>query len=112
MKKTIKKEAHYCDVCNKEEDYISECLGCGKEFCFDCKDKHGYEYSYKVYFRGWGDGYYCNECIKGLTKSKESARFNAYLRIQELKEESESIYDEFKKKQEKAEKEIEKFLDK
>ena len=37
MKKTIAgRERNFCDICNREQNYLNKCLVCGNEYCIMC----------------------------------------------------------------------------
>ena len=109
MKKTIKKETHFCDKCGKEESYITACMNCGTEMCYECWEKHGKKYNHAIYFQGSGDGSYCNPCDVKLTSAGTDKRNNAYRAIKSLKDELEAWHTDFKKRQEIAEKAVKAF---
>ena len=109
MKKTIQKETHVCDKCGKEESYITACMNCGTEMCYECWEKHGKKYNHAIYFQGSGDGSYCNLCDVKLTAAGTDKRHNAYRAIKSLKDELEAWHNDFKKRQEIAEKAVKAF---
>lgn len=104
MKKTIQKEVHLCDKCGAEESYMNACRTCDTEMCYECWQKHGKEYAHGVHVRGSGDGYYCNPCDAKLTKSGADKRHAAYRVIESLRSELKSWFDDFQRRQTKAEK--------
>lgn len=105
MKKTIEKEVEFCDAC-EAEGYTTACLCCGKEFCYDCRKTNGVEYSHSVHCQGSGDGFYCTECDSKLKKSGADKLHRAYLKIQDLRAEEKRFWEEFKKKADLAEAEV------
>jgi hypothetical protein len=104
MRKKIEREVTFCDKCGKEQDYGNTCDSCGVEMCYDCQEKHGVKYSHGVYFFGSGDGFYCKPCDNRLVKTKASPRHNALIEIKSLRKEQEVWSEDFRKRQEKAEK--------
>ncbi len=103
MKKIIKKEITFCDKCDKEYPYLNKCLNCNVEMCYDCVQKHGESYDHAVYFRGSGDGFYCKPCNQELKSIGKDKRYNAYLTIRLLQDELETWGNDFKKRQDNAE---------
>ena len=83
MKKTILKEVTFCDCCG-EETYVTQCLRCGTEHCYECRKKVGKDYTHSVHCSGSGDGYYCNICDHLLRKTKEDEIHSAYVEIDNL----------------------------
>ena len=106
MKKEIKIERIFCDVCEKDAGY-NTCLGCGKEFCYDCKKTDAIEYKHSVFFQGSGDGLYCPKCDKKMRENGDKLHA-AYRQIKKLKNEYIGFYDDFNKRNEKAEAELKK----
>ena len=85
MKKTREKEVLICDGCLKEQAYLTRCLHCNTEHCYDCKQTRGVGYNHGVHFSGSGDGYYCNGCDDKLLKDGANHRYNAYRKIRHLR---------------------------
>lgn len=102
MKKTINKEVILCDSCDKEA-YVDTCLRCGAQHCYDCRKIKGVRYIHSVYFSGSNDGYYCNECDSILYSIGDNKLHSAYVKIKNLRKESELFYDDFKKRTDEAE---------
>ena len=86
MKKSILKEVTFCDCCDKE-GYVVQCIRCGIEHCWKCRESQGKNYTYSVWCSGSGDGYYCNECDEVLMKTEKSELHSAYVNINNLKKE-------------------------
>ena len=105
MKKRIDKEVTFCDGC-KKETYITACLTCGVEYCWECRRVLGVEYKHSCYASGSGDGYYCNGCHYVLLKQAGNKLFNAYRLIANLRRENELFYDDWKKRSDKAESDL------
>ena len=110
MKKNFYIEKIICDSCGAVENYSNPCLYCGIDHCYECKGTHGKEYTHGVNFSGYGDGYYCDECDKKLSESKEDSLHQAYRKIAALKKEANSFYRGFKIREEKAERELKNLL--
>jgi hypothetical protein len=108
MQKKIKKVVSFCDECGKEDMYLTKCLFCGVEHCYDCTKTKGKKYAHGVHVGGTLDGYYCNECDSKLTASCKNNLHNAYITISDLRDEEHRFYEDFKKRQDSAEKKIEK----
>lgn len=107
MKKKILMEVHECESCHKTETYVTECLSCGKEFCWECAEKSGTKYRHGVWGSGSCDGYYCRECDIKLIESGKDKKHNAYRLIQRLRAETEAWNRDFKVRADAAEKELE-----
>lgn len=107
MKKEITKEVTICDSCKKESSYGYHCVGCKLDFCYGCNEKMGKNFSHAVYASGSGDGYFCNTCIAQPSKEVK-ALFEAYIRIQALREEAKIRYESFKRRVTEAEEEVKK----
>jgi len=103
MKKIIKKEISCCDACGKEDVYVTACLYCGTEHCFECRQNSGKVYRHSVFFGGSDDGYYCNKCDNRLTKSNADGKHVAYQSIVSLQREHEAWNQNFKRRCDSAE---------
>lgn len=103
MKKIVQREVHACDVCGAEHDWPQVCMKCGKELCYNCRDKEGVTYECAVFHSGSGDGFYCKPCDKELTKSRSDKKHNAYRCIQSLRDEQEGWSTDFRKRTKVAE---------
>ncbi len=114
MKKEMIKTVTFCDACGKEYDYAHQCMKCGREFCYDCKDKYGIEYPHAVRFGGSGDGFYCLACDEELRKipdrSKNTQIHQAYLKISSLRLEWKRLCEEFGCREKMVEAELQKLL--
>ncbi len=90
MKKMIEKEMTFCDECEKG-DYVYKCMGCGIEYCYDCRKLLLKEYQHEVYFTGSGDGYFCKDCdINPPAKVKKI--HSLYKAVEMLKNEVSGYY--------------------
>lgn len=113
MKKVIDKEVHFCDKCGKEMEYPSNCMGCNKEYCYDCSKTEFVRYSHAIFFQGSGDGKFCIECnatppdrlvklmvlyrkIKALTAEYNEWWKDFELRHKAVEKELEEEYENFK----------------
>ena len=105
MKKTVMKEVTCCDCCGKEE-YLTACINCGVEHCYDCEKTEGKKYVHAVHFSGSGDGYYCKKCDDELTSSDSNPRHIAYRKIESLRNEANAWSVDFKARANKAESEV------
>lgn len=110
MKKRIEMDATFCDACDKQE-YVTACMKCGTEHCYDCRKVKGVEYGHAVYFRGSGDGYYCTPCDQRLSESKDNPRHLAYQAIRALRDESAAWSEDFKLRSDIAEAEVKKYAE-
>jgi hypothetical protein len=111
MKKSVQKEEISCDICGAPNCY-NKCLGCGKDICWECKDKgRAVEYKHAVNFSGSGDGTYCHECDKRLAESGD-ALHAAYRAIATIRQESKSIYESLSKRGDAAEANLKSLLPK
>lgn len=108
MKKTITQEVNVCDKCGAASWHT--CLRCGTEMCYECAKTQGIEYSFAIYFRGSGDGFYCKPCDNALTASGEDKRHNAYATIRSLRLELESWETGFKRRKDAAEAALQQLL--
>ncbi len=111
MKKLINKEVIFCDRCNKEVEYSAECVSCGSEFCYDCSKKIGKTFSAGVFYSGSGDSYFCHTCIQNIPPEMTSL-FAAYIRIQALRQEQKTMWEDFDKRRNNAEEELQQLLKK
>lgn len=80
-----------------------KCLGCGKDFCYDCQEKKGVRYNPGVFTSGSGDGFYCHACDKS---NATSALHQAFVSILELRNESDRWNEDFQKRKLAAEKHL------
>lgn len=67
-------ETHVRDECGATDSYMPSCLGCGREFCYECRKIKTIDYQHGVFVCGSGDGIYCKPCDlkmseQGATKS-------------------------------------------
>ena len=92
MKKMIQIEATFCDYCGKQ-DYVEKCLGCGIEYCLECKKILGVQYP--DFFNSFSTGgFFCNICDTKFLKDGNNALHTAYKRIKDLQNESKLFYDD------------------
>lgn len=105
MKKTVTKEVTCCDCCEKEE-YLTTCMNCGIEHCYDCEKTEGKKYVHAVNFSGSGDGYYCKKCDTDLISNRISPRHIAYRKIESLRNESKAWNENFRLRANEAEQEV------
>lgn len=103
MKKKVTKTVVICDSCHKE-DYTQKCLGCGKDFCYDCQTKKGVTYSAGVFTSGSGDGFYCHACDKS---NETFAVHQAFAAIRDLRVELDRWNQDFNKRKIAAEAHLE-----
>jgi hypothetical protein len=101
-KKTVTIDADVCDSCGAQT-YVTPCLKCGVEHCWECKDKLGRNYSHGIHVSGSGDGYYCNPCDTELSRSGADPLHNAYVEIRQVRADGEAFYQRFKVLGEQAE---------
>lgn len=106
MKKEKVKFVHFCDGCDKEEGFMYSCDVCGDEYCYECVQKGLLiTYQHGINFSGSGDGHFCTKC-----EANPPARFipllAAYRTIGRLRDESRAYYEDFKKRQDEAEKSV------
>jgi len=102
MKKTVLKEVDCCDVCGKD-DYVTACMSCGVDHCYDCSKTEGKKYPHAVNFSGSGDGYYCNTCDHEMAISGGNPLHAAYQKIESLRDETKAWFVDFKKRADSAE---------
>lgn len=112
IRKTV--DVEVCDFCLKGQSWY-KCLACGKDFCFDCLEKHGIRYQYAINFSGSMDGYYCKECNLLLTSRintplQDDLHYQ-YKMIETLLKEQKRFYKDFSKRSELHEKKLEKLWD-
>ena len=104
MKKKVEKTIDVCDNCGADDMVFYHCLGCGKDFCYNCNDKRnvGKKYIHSVNFSGPDDGYFCVACLS-LPTPKVSKILKAYLKIESLRNEQKAWYEDFSKREKEAE---------
>lgn len=102
LKKTEQIENVYCDFCEKNPAPYSECMGCGKAICYECRKTNAQEYNHGVNVGGSGDGVYCNECDMRLRKTGDKLHA-AYLAIRSLQNEQRGFYENFQMRSKTAE---------
>jgi len=107
MKRQVMVEKAFCDVCGKEASGYQECIVCGKEFCYDCREIAAIKYNHGVCFSGSGDALYCHECDKKALENGDKLH-SAYRRIAALWNESAGYWADFEKRTKKAEEELKK----
>ena len=79
-----------CDICNTAEAYEwSQCLGCGRDLCYDCR----VTYQHAVSFSGSNDGYYCQACDLKFQAGGGDHLWAAYRRIQHIRAERKAFYE-------------------
>ena len=99
-------EGYACDSCGTFDTYMTGCTGgCGKHFCYDCKDKFTH-YNHGVHFCGSGDADFCDECHEKL---QGSDIMEAYQGIERLRKESEEWSNQWRKRVDAAESQIKAF---
>jgi hypothetical protein len=86
-----------CDVC-KTEDADYKCLGCGKDFCFRCKDLAAVTYGRYVGLGSRDDGVYCNKCDLEKLEAGTDKVYFAYRAVQALREEAEALTDSLRER--------------
>jgi len=101
-KVTATVEAHVCDGCGAQT-YVTPCLHCDVEHCWECRKKLGREYAHAVYFAGSGDGYYCKSCDGELSRNGSDPLHNAYVEIQQVRDDRIAADRRFKELGDKAE---------
>jgi len=110
MKKDEVVSKKYCDFCGEES--WEQCLGCGKDICWECQrdGTKAKEYHHGVYVSGTSDGAYCLKCDAEM-KAKGDPVHAAYLSIEALREEAKEWDKDFTRRREAAEKLLEALLD-
>ena len=103
MKKTLPVELNYCDNCGNQHDYLTACMSCGIEHCYECRKTAGKEYPHAVHCGGSNDGYYCRPCDRKLSISGTDKRFAAYREIEALRAECSEWGAAFERKRKVAE---------
>ena len=84
MKKEVKKIVSVCDDCGRDL-FVLACLGCGREYCLNCRSNMGHAYDPAVH-SGSGAGYFCNICDNNPPE-KVKKLHQSYRRIQSLQKE-------------------------
>lgn len=110
MKKQILETKTLCDVCGKET-YGGHCLLCGVDHCYGCSKKLGKTYHHAVSFNGSYDGYYCITCDSELRTTRSNPLHNAYIQIENLREEQRIYRKDFEKRSKKAESYLKRLLE-
>lgn len=106
MKKSVTREATFCDHCGKEQSWADECMNCGKVCCHDCEKKGlMVEFRHSLTFSGSGDGHFCPGCA---INPKPALRplVAAYQRLDLLGKQSESFWKQLREEQAGAEAEV------
>ncbi len=85
MKKILSKEVHICDACG-QEGYCYVCVGCGVEYCYDCKKTLMADYHHGVCGISDIDGYFCLKC-NSTPPPKVKDLLHAYFVIKNLEQE-------------------------
>lgn len=85
---------------------MQSCTECGQHFCDDCGKTHIRTYHHSVWCQGSGDGYYCNACDE-WPRNQGNAKHSAYCKIAALYFEYKSWINDFKRRAEVAEEELE-----
>jgi len=101
MRKEVKKTMDVCDFCGTDNSVFYKCLQCGKDACWECRDKT-VQYPQGVYISGGQDGIYCLECDSTLMKSGDKLH-RAYNIIEALRNESKIWGEDFHARSKKAE---------
>ena len=70
MKKKTMTTVTYCDNCGKK-DALWSCIRCGKDFCYECKDKVAIAYADDVFFNNSGSDIFCKECDVEIANNPE-----------------------------------------
>ena len=111
MKKQMLRDVTFCDNCDSEESYATECRRCRKHFCFDCAftGKMMKRYQTEVYVDKGSDSRYCLPCEAAL-KQDPTPLFRALLHIKELNEENKAWYARFEERRKQAEAEVESLI--
>lgn len=105
MKITVMKEVTICDCCETEA-YLTACLNCGVEHCYECRAKYGKTYEHAVHFSGSNDGYYCKKCDADLIEGPDTRQHKAYRKIEALRNEVKAWSSDFQFRAAKAEEEV------
>ena len=98
-----------CDVCGKDA-YGYSCLKCGIEHCWECSKKLGKIYHHAVSFSGSGDGYYCLNCDSLMRVERGNPLHNAYIQIENLRDEQNAYFKDFERRSKKAEEYLQSLL--
>ncbi len=96
MEKQVLKKIKFCDICGTDQSVFNTCSNCSKDFCYDCQKKNiaGQEFPHAVHFSGSTDCYLCMGCLASPAP-KVKTILSAYLKIQQLRNESKAFYDDF-----------------
>jgi hypothetical protein len=102
MKKVMRKEVEFCDGCNAET-YVTACMKCGVDHCWQCQEKWGVEYAHGVYVKGSGDGYWCKPCDVQMSESGSDELYLAYVAIRQVRDEMIAFNAEWSQRKDAAE---------
>jgi len=113
MKETIKID-HVrvtCDVCGKNDpgDLYYECVGCGKDFCWDCHKISGLITHESTNYSNEGF-FFCNGCIIHMPEEIKPLYY-ASLRVEGLIRVRDDLYYEHKKTESEANAELQRLRD-
>lgn len=113
MKKNIEKLTTVCDICESDDCVFHHCVGCGKDFCYKCQETKpvGQKFSHSVYCSGSYDCFLCVACIADPTPKVQSI-LAVYLKIQQLRNETKSFYEDFEKRSKVAEVKVKEIVEK
>lgn len=104
MKRKTEKLITFCDVCDSGDSVFYHCEGCEKDFCYKCQNKSvvGQKFVHSVHCSGSSDCFLCIACLAKPTP-KVQAILAAYLKIQQLRNETAAFYADFEKRRKTAE---------
>lgn len=89
-----------CDLCGKDEAFSEcRCMGCGKDICWNCRQKVAVKYDDGVFYMSSRDAIYCPACDASL---KDDPLHMAYVAIKNLRAESDAWGEEFTKRKDAA----------
>lgn len=91
-----------CDVCGKKDEHgmSYECIGCHKDFCWDCHKNAGFLTHESINYSNHGF-FFCNECIVHVPKEIKPL-YHASLRVEALRKIREDSALEWRKLEDEA----------
>ena len=108
MKKLVTQEIECCDKCEKEYAYY-KCDSCAKVYCGVCKKTKIKQFKTEIHVECSSDPKYCYDCLE-KEEVKNSEIVKACQVIDRLDKEYIGFYEDFKKRQAKAEAKIKQLI--
>lgn len=109
MKTRQEVDGYKCDECGTFKTYMTSCTGgCGKDYCYACRDRNLTHYHYCAHVSGCSNGDFCVECHERL---QGSPLMNAYQKIATLRKEAEDWNEDWRRRTKQAEDELQRVIE-